>query len=259
MKAILYLSLILVICILQSGCKSFQPDVMLRTPKDFAFDSPPDSTKQYRIHANDLLRFRLFSNNGFRLIDVVTDDRNTSMQLQDNRREINYLVEYDGKVKLPGLGRVDIEGKTLRQAELDLEKLYSKDVQKPFVLLEVINQRVTVFPGEGGQAVVITLQNENTTLIEALAIAGGISKGGKAKKVKLIRGDRRNPEIFLLDLSTIEGIEKSDIVLQANDIIYVEPQFNLPRELLSEITPVISIMGSTLTLIWTARLIRTMQ
>ena len=34
---------------------------------------------------------------------------------------------------------------------------------------------------------VLTLVNQNTTLIEALALAGGISEMGKAKKVKLIR------------------------------------------------------------------------
>ena len=63
--------------------------------------------------------------------------------------------------------------------------------------------------------------NDNTTLFEALAQAGGLN-GGKAYKIKIIRGDLRNPQIFLVDLSTIKGVVKSDFVLQANDIIYIE-------------------------------------
>jgi polysaccharide export outer membrane protein len=80
-----------------------------------------------------------------------------------------------------------------------------------------------VFTGTGGRGTVVNLKNENTTLIEALATAGGVTETGKAYKVKLIRGDTRNPQIMLIDLSTVEGLKQSNLLLQANDIIYVEP------------------------------------
>ena len=65
-----------------------------------------------------------------------------------------------------------------------LEEKYASYYVKPFVLMSVQNKRVIVFPGNAGDAKVIPLLNNNTSLIEALALAGGISDDGKAHKVK---------------------------------------------------------------------------
>jgi polysaccharide export outer membrane protein len=98
----------------------------------------------------------------------------------------------------------------------------------------------------GGSGTVVTLKNENTTLIEALALAGGITETGKAYKIKLIRGDSRNPQVQLIDLSTIEGMKQSNMLLQANDIIYVEPVPRISNAILSQITPIVGILTSML-------------
>ena len=103
-----------------------------------------------------------------------------------------------------------------------------------------------VFPGTGGLGRVINIENENTTLIEALALAGGISQTGKARKIKLIRGDTRNPQVMLIDLSTVEGLKQSNLMLQANDIIYVEPAPRVSQEVLAQITPIVGIITSLL-------------
>lgn len=63
-----------------------------------------------------------------------------------------------------------------------------------------------VFTGRGSGHVV-PLDNEGMSLIEVLGLAGGIT-GSKAYRVKLIRGDLRNPQVFLINLSTIEGMKK---------------------------------------------------
>ena len=53
--------------------------------------------------------------------------------------------------------------------------------------------------GDMSTLIVHILENNNTTLLEALAIAGGISTG-KAKRIKLIRGDLKDPKVYLIDL-----------------------------------------------------------
>jgi polysaccharide export outer membrane protein len=113
-----------------------------------------------------------------------------------------------------------------------------------------------VFPGSGGAGKVVTLENENTSLIEALALAGGITETGKAYKIKLIRGDHRNPQVQLIDLSTVEGLRQSNLQLQANDIIYVEPVPRISQHVLSQITPIIGIITSVL-LIYDIVVVRT--
>lgn len=219
---------------------------MFRTPKDFKYDAyAKDTTQEYRIAPNDVISFRLYPNYGQQLINISEDNLQRIQQLNQG---INYLVEFDGNINLPLIGRVEIEGKTLREAEFFLESKYSALFNDPFILLNLINRRVTIFPGSGGDGVVITLTNNNVKLLEALALAGGIADDGRAKKIKLIRGDLSKPQVFLIDLSTIEGISKADIILQANDIIYVEPIGVTTRQVLSEISPILGLLTSILTL-----------
>jgi len=93
----------------------------------------------------------------------------------------------------------------------------------------------------------MNLLNNNTTVIEALALSGGIQEDGKAYKVKLIRNDGSNkPKVYLLDLSRIEGIGVGNTVVMANDIIYVEPRYRFTKTIVGELSPVISLLTSTL-------------
>jgi polysaccharide biosynthesis/export protein len=216
---------------------------MLRT-KNYPYSSFKEDTikPEYKIVPNDELMFRLYTNDGEKLINPLESGLNS----QNLTNSITYQVEFDGFVKLPILGREKLSNLTLRQAEKKLEDEYSQFYNKPFVQLKVTNNRVIIFPGgEGGTSKVIPLSNTNTTLIEALALAGGISDG-KAHKIKLIRGDLHNPKVYLIDLSSIDGMKSSNLVLQANDIIYVEPRPKVAQRILENIAPYLTLLSTTL-------------
>lgn len=246
MRKLLYLSGLLV---LFSSCGWLNPNIMLKTGKDYSYDKLADSSqsKNYKISANDILEFRMYSNDGFKLIDLTSLNQvNRDNQLNTQNE---YLVEQDGNVKLPLLGLTLLTGYTIREAETMLEEKYANFYVKPFILIEVTNKRVIVFPGSGGDAKVIPLVNNNTTLIEALALSGGISDDGKAKKVKLIRTVNEKSTVYLIDLSTIAGIKEGNTVLQANDIIYVEPRKKYATKAVQEIAPIISLLTSAFIII----------
>jgi polysaccharide export outer membrane protein len=237
------------IALLFSSCGWLNSSIMLKTGKNYQYSKSPDSTKNadYIISANDVIEFRIFSNDGFKLIDLTSLNQSNRDYQMNNR--MDFLVEFDGNVKLPILGRTKLTGLTVREAELMLEEKYASYYVKPFVLMSVQNKRVIIFPGNAGDAKVIPLLNNNTTLIEALALAGGISDDGKAQKVKLIRRINDKDEVYLIDLSKIEGIKQANLVLQANDIIYVEPRKKIASRALAEIAPIVSLLTSTLVLI----------
>lgn len=223
------------------------PNRMLRTPKDFKFDTFADSlqTTEYRIAPNDELSFKIFTHNGEKMVELMSTSGGAGQQ-GGQSAGLEYLVEHDGMIKLPIIQRVKISGKTLREAESFLEEQYTNYLNKPFVQLKVTNNRVIVFPGgDGGSAKVVSLQNTNTTLFEALAISGGIVDG-KAYNIKLIRGDLINPKIYKIDLSTINGVKQGNLLLQANDIIYVEPRVRYAQRFITEIAPYISIITTGL-------------
>ena len=233
----MYKIFIFLIALVSSGC-SINSSIMFKTPRDFTYVTSLGTSIEYKLAPNDIIEFRIYTNDGFKLIDVTGSAISSSIIM------IPYLVEKDGNVKLPMLGRVQLRGLTPREAEKVLEDQYTFFYNKPFVTIKVLNKRVTVFTGTGGTGTVVTLQNENTTLIEALAQAGGITGTGKANKIKLIRGSLQNPEVQLVDLSTIEGMKKGNLVVQANDIIYVEPIPRLSTGLINEITPLVAIITS---------------
>ena len=221
--------------------------VMLKTPRDFVFDTPPEiPQEEYIISPNDILRFRLYSNNGFIIIDLTSG---TSTNRSGTAQNISYVVDHEGITSLPIIGNIKISGYTIRAAIEMLQLKYAEFYVDPFIQLEVTNKRVVVFPGTGSDAKVVTLQNNSTKLIEVLGFVGGISKQGKASRVKILREMKDKREIYLVDLSTIEGIKDADMIVQANDIIYVEPVPDIAKEILSDVAPVISLLSSTI-LVW---------
>ncbi|MCW3078325.1 MAG: polysaccharide export protein Wza [Bacteroidetes bacterium] len=230
-----------------SSCKIFKPSLMLKTPKDFNYDKLIDSLSRvdYKIAPNDAVLYRVFTNDGFKLIDLASASTNVF------RSDIDVIVESDGNVKMPLIGRLHIAGLTIIEAEKLMEEKYSEYYVKPFVTLRVNNKRVIVFPGTGGTAKVITLNNNNTTVLEAIASVGGLPDDGKAYKVKLIRN---NPDptqkalVYLMDLSRIEGLTLGKSKVQANDIIYVEQRYRPLRTFNTEIAPIIGLVTSLLIL-----------
>lgn len=221
-----------------------RPNLMLQTKKDFNYDKISDSLSRqdYRIAPNDMMNYRVFTNDGFKLIDLANQVNNVFY-----RNDLEVLVESNGSVKMPMIGYIQLAGLTIREAEKLLEDKYSEFYVKPFVTLRVNNKRVIVFPGNNGVAKVLPLANNNTTVLEALALSGGITEDGKAYKVKLIRNYRTSkPQVFLMDLSKIEGLAAGNTIVLANDIIYVEPRYRLARTLVTELTPIITLLSTSL-------------
>ena len=236
---------IVFVSIVFQGCRSLNPSVMLKTGKDYQYATfPAEPSPVYKIAINDIVSFSIFSNDGFKLVDVTTLSGEGVLSgggaAAATRGNLQYKVEFDGTIKLPLLGHVSLKGMTIREAEVFLEEKYSAFYNKPYVLLEVTNRRVIVFPGSAGSARVVILANENTSLLEGLATAGGISQNGMAYRVKLIRGDLKNPQVYLIDLSTIEGVKKADLILQANDIIYVQPKLRIGNDVIAQVLPYLS-------------------
>ena len=234
-----------------SGC-TINRNIMFRTPSDFAFDSfNPIGDVNYRIAPNDLISFQLYANKGERVMAVTAGTRaggnavsngENNMKLLNQNNRFVYEVRPNGAVELPELGEILLAGLTINEAETALETAYSENYNDPLALLEVTNQRVLVFPGEAGVASVVSLVNPNTSLLEVLALSGGIRGRGDARNVKLIRRGAERQTVHQFDLSTIEGLQYANTTVQAGDIVYVEPLPQLANEVLADLTPVLSLI-----------------
>lgn len=232
-----------------SSC-GINSNIMFKEAKgdEVHYDSiPMNPTTDYLISVDDKVTFQLYTNEGEILLTSNADV--SQKNISGRGGSVEYLVRRDGTVELPKVGSITVQGLTVTQCEDLFEELYSKEYNNPFVQVQIINQRVLVFPGNGSDAKVIILENNNTTLMEALAQAGGITERGKAKKVKLMRREGEKRAVYVFDLSTIEGLRYADMIVQANDYIYVEPNPQIAREIVKEVAPIISIISSGILII----------
>ena len=186
------------------------------------------------------MEIKIISNNVYQLVDVLGQG--------GYYNPVTYTIHNEGFAILPMLDSLYLAGYTITGAENLLSERYSYYFVNPFIRIKPINRRCFIYSGRGNGKMV-PLENENTSLIEVLALAGGVG-GSKAFRIKLIRGDLRNPQVFLIDLSTIEGLKKTNLQIVSNDIIYVEPALTL-TDVNTQIGPIISLV-TTAILIYTA-------
>jgi polysaccharide biosynthesis/export protein len=225
-----------------------------------------NTQKNYLIQKTDYIEVRVFTNDGEIIINPpdLTDNQQQSQSPIQNQQTQGvgggvqgntsfplqyptFLVEQDGFAKIPLIGRVKLEGLTLAQADSALGVKFSEFYVKPFVRSRYTNKRIFVFKGQGGS--VLPLRNEKITLIEALAQTGGVPNDLRVRNIRLIRGDLKDPDVYLINLRTIEGMKMYDLTLEPNDIIYVEPVQKPILEALKDTTPIFGFITSILTLI----------
>lgn len=163
-------------------------------------------------------------------------------QVLDENRAL--LIDKDGFTSLPMLGRKKLSGMTVAEAARSLEKMYASFYKDPIITINVINLRVSVL-GEVNRPGMVTLKKEQTSLLEAVSEAGDFTIDAKKARVKIIRGDLNDPEIITVDLTTLDAMKNSELILRADDIVYVEPlRRKFSSRTTQDILPYVSIASS---------------
>ncbi|MCY7410710.1 MAG: polysaccharide biosynthesis/export family protein [Chitinophagales bacterium] len=234
--------LFLFFLIFLASCKVYYPDRLFKIDEEKLTQADTMRTpKEYVIRNGDILSVGVFSNNGYELVDVITKDNNAFSALK-------YVVKESGYIFLPMLDSVYVYGLTIGQVEKLLSEKYTYYFVNPFIRVEVTNRNVYVFLGRGS-AKTITLTRENTNLLQILSDAEGIPRSGKAYKIRVLRGDLKNPSVFNIDLSTIEGMQKANLTMIANDVVYIESRIT-SGDVVYQVLPILSFI-STLLLLYT--------
>lgn len=199
--------------------------------------------RDYTIQPNDLIKVKVYTKNGEMIIDPEYELSKDYNNTQQKRPDPEYLVRLDGNVLLPMVGDVHLVGLTLNETNLKLKTLYNEYFIDPYVITNYTNKRVTVLGSTGGQ--ILPLTNNNITVAEVIAMAGGMEQNGNASSIKLIRGE----QTFLIDFSTIEGYYESNQIVQPGDIVYIQPIKRFFAGNAVEISVILSLITTTTTLL----------
>lgn len=219
-------------------------DFMFQTDSDFVFDEleQDSSNADFKIKPNTLLSINIFTNDGSLLLEYSTGGGEGRRFMINN--SIAYLVDPDGYVNLPIIGKQYINGMSIREVQEYLSNLYEERYNDTFVIVSTENRRVMVYNGNNGRGQVVPLGYNGISIIEAITLAGGIGASGDASKVRVFRKKDNKREVYELDLSKVEGIKYANTAVESGDIIYVQPVPRLGREILENIQPIVSIISS---------------
>lgn len=146
--------------------------------------------------------------------------------MSSNRALQTYLVDNDGCIEFPVVGRLKVGGLTKSECEQlihDKIRRFLNAEETPIVTVRMSNYKISVL-GEVSRPGMFTVGNEKINIFEALAQAGDLTIYGVRDNVKLIREDENGQKnVYTLNLNDAEIINSPYYYLQQNDIIYVEP------------------------------------
>ncbi len=208
--------------LLFSACSYKQNQILFEqntAVPDSVYQKIRANVSNYRIQPQDVLQIKNIQSSKA-LIDLTAGSA-ASTNGATGLETDTYDVDDDGTIALTGLGRVKVAGLTRVQARSLVEELYNKKFLKDALFdLKIVNLKVTVF-GEVKSPGNYTLAKDNTTLIDVLGQAGGLTEFANEKNIKIIRGDKTNPDITVVDLSSASAISDTKNILSSNDVIYV--------------------------------------
>lgn len=136
-----------------------------------------------------------------------------------------YLINQDGYIDFPSLGRIKASGLTkLELAEEIQNDIYPKYIkERPKVEVRLMNFRVVV-TGAVRSPGIYQSHNERMNFFEAIALAGDLDIKGDRENVLLYRTNADGTrEIHRLNLHDRNLLLSPYFTLQQNDVIYVTP------------------------------------
>lgn len=154
-------------------------------------------------------------------LELVINPQSTSGMV-GQRQQQYYLVDNNGEIDFPVLGKIKVAGLTRPEFVKFLKTKLSEFVEDPVINIRIMNYKVSVF-GEVQRPGSFTIPSERITLLDAVSLAGDFTIYGSRKNVLLIR-ERNGKKISQrIDLTKSNFINSEYYYLEQNDVVYVEP------------------------------------
>lgn len=229
----LYLLISLCITSLFTACSSNKKITYFKNVPDSLYHAMSMQHAPYtdpRIQPNDILQ-----------INIQTIDTKTSSELQGAPSPglpgvsaanssmgasapviTGFLVDKDGNVAIPLVGKIKIGGLSTAEARDLITQKVSVYYKEPVVNVRFANFSITVL-GEVTRPGTYIISNEKVSLLDAIGIAGDLTIYGKRNNVMLIREENNNKTFVRFNLNSNEIFNSPYYYLKQGDVVYVEP------------------------------------
>lgn len=161
-------------------------------------------------------------------------------------RPLPYIVNADGEINFPGIGKFKVAQLTIKEVTNELHDKLLLYLKNPIVNVRLVNFNISVF-GEVRNPGSYTVSSERINILEGLALAGDLTIYGKRKSVTLIREQDGKRTSNIIDLTDKDLFMSPYYYLAHNDIIYVEA--NKTRVNSSAVGPNTAIIVSSISIL----------
>jgi len=211
----------LLIIVLLTGCSASKMTLFSESQQagSYSVDRMPD----FKIEAGDGVSIVFYGQDSETVKPFNLTEANHTTDEDGNV----YTVGQDGSVILPVIGRQELAGKTVREAEKTLETAVSQHLREPMVRVKIRNAQVTVI-GEVDKPGTFTIEKP-ITLLAALGKAGDLLPNARRDNVLIQRQENGKVKQYRVNLLTDELFASPCYYLQKGDVVYVSPRYKSSR------------------------------
>jgi len=173
----------------------------------------------YRIRENDEIIYRLITSD-----ETISKLISPQASSSGGQNQISYRVYTDGTIDLPFITHIPVEGLTLNEATLVVEKRFKELIPDAVIKLSLANKTFTIF-GDAGSGI-FPIYKEKLTIFQALSMSGDLNETSDRKHVRIIRETNDGNQILEFDIRPKSIIDSKYYYIYPNDIIYVQRQFS---------------------------------
>lgn len=160
-----------------------------------------------------------------------------------------FTVNDTGYVNIPVLGALYVESKTIEEVQELVQKKTDEHLNNAIAKVKLVSFYLT-FLGEVKGEGKITVMQDEINILDAIALAGGISDYGNKQNVLVVRQTNEGTKTFRVDLTKRQLLESEKFYLLPNDIIIVEPLKNKSFQLgVRDYSLILSTVTSTITMV----------
>ena len=209
----------------------------------FTMDIP-----DYKIQPRDILYITVKAMTPSGTIeDFLISARNYGGSYVGQGESGGYLYGYDvnseGKISLPAVGTIKVEGLTLEETRKLLQASADKVFKNSTVECKLLSFKFTVL-GEVKSPGTYVNYNNYLTVLEAIGRAGGVDDYGNRNKVLIVRPLDKGTKTFRINLQDKKVLSSEAYFLLPNDVVIVEP---LKQKIFNMNLPTLSFIISTVT------------
>ena len=193
---------------------------------EYNHDYPARPAPELRMQKEDRLSIQVLSENAqlsapFNTMLTLTDLANQTTQ----QPVLTYVVDREGNIDFPVLGKLHVEGMTLKEIEkMIADEIISRGyIKNPVINVELDNFQVTVIGGTGGGR--LDIKGRSFNLLQAIALINSNSNEQiNIKEVTVIRTDNGVRTAYAVNLQKNALFDSPVFYLQQNDVIYYKPK-----------------------------------